>query len=100
MNHLAKTDLLVLDDWGLTPFTMAETRDLLEVIEDRHQTRSTIIASQLPIEEWHQAMPDPTMADAILDRLVHTSHKIILKGESMRKYKATDAISTFRGNAK
>jgi DNA replication protein DnaC len=82
---LAKTDLLVLDDWGLAPFTDIQGRDLLEVIDDRCQIRSTIIASQLPIDHWHIALSDPTLADAILDRLVHNAHKIVMKGESMRK---------------
>lgn len=100
MNHLAKVDLLVLDDWGLAPLTISETRDLLEVIEDRCETRSTVIASQLPIEDWHQAMPDPTAADAILDRLVHTAHKIVLRGESMRKSRATNVATSSKGDAK
>lgn len=88
MNQLAKADLLVLDDWGLAAFTAMETHDLLEVIEDRHQNRSTIVVSQLPIENWHSALADPTVADALLDRLVHNAHKLVLKGESMRKLKA------------
>lgn len=85
LNQLARTDLLVLDDWGLAPFTDAQGRDLLEVIDDRAQTRSTIVASQLPVEHWHGLLPDPTVADAVLDRLVHNAHKIALRGESMRK---------------
>lgn len=100
MNHLAKTDLLVIDDWGLAALNMNETRDLLEVMEDRCETRSTVIASQLPIEDWHHAMPDPTAADAILDRLVHTAHKIVLRGESMRKYKATSVATSPKEDAK
>ncbi len=85
LHHLARIDLLVLDDWGIAPFTDAQSRDLLEVLEDRVQARSTIVASQLPIEHWHGLLPDPTVADAILDRLVHNAYKIALKGESMRK---------------
>lgn len=85
MNQLAKVALLVLDDWGISHLTTTETRDLMEVIEDRSQNGSTILVSQLPIEEWHSAMPDPTVADAILDRLVHSSHKLNLQGDSMRK---------------
>lgn len=85
LNQLARTDLLVLDDWGLAPFTDAQGRDLLEVVDDRAQARSTIVASQLPVEHWHGLLPDPTVADAILDRLVHNAHKIALRGESMRK---------------
>lgn len=94
MNQLAKIDVLVLDDWGLTPLTVTEARDLLEVIEERYQTRSNVVASQLPIEDWYATMPDPTVADAIMDRLVHTAHKITLKGESMRKYKTKDTNPT------
>ena len=85
LGQLAKCNLLVLDDWGLSPLTDEQRRDLLEIVEDRHGTRSTIIASQLPIEHWHQMIGDPTMADAILDRLVHNAYKMNLKGESMRK---------------
>jgi DNA replication protein DnaC len=85
---LARFDLLVLDDLGISPLTSGECRDLLELVDDRSQFRSTVVASQLPIEAWHGAMGDPTLADAILDRLVHNAHKIVLKGESMRKIKA------------
>lgn len=85
LSQLAKIDLLVLDDWGLAPFTDVNGRDLLEVIDDRHQIRSTVIGSQLPVESWHGLIPDPTVADAILDRLVHNAHKIALRGDSMRK---------------
>lgn len=85
---LAKTDVLVLDDWGLSTFTDEQRRDMLEIIEDRHQRRATLITSQLPVEHWHEIIGDPTLADAILDRLVHTAYKINLKGESMRKRKS------------
>jgi DNA replication protein DnaC len=78
---------LVLDDWAIAPFSPADCREILEVIEDRCQTKSTIIASQLPVDDWHAAIGDPTVADAILDRLVHNAHKINLRGESMRKVK-------------
>lgn len=81
----AKTDLLVLDDWGLTPMTDSQRRDLLELMEDRYGLKSTIITSQLPVTAWHEAIGDPTLADAILDRIVHNAHKIEMKGESMRK---------------
>ena len=81
----AKTDLLVLDDWGLTPMTDPQRRDLLELLEDRYGRKSTIVTSQLPVTSWHEAIGDPTLADAILDRIVHNAHKIELKGESMRK---------------
>ena len=83
--RLAKTDLLVVDDWGLSSLTDAERRDFLEVMEDRHGIRSTIITSQYPVAKWHELIGEPTLADAILDRIVHNTHKIVLKGESMRK---------------
>ncbi len=84
-SKLAKTQLLVLDDLGVSPMTDSERRNLLEVIEDRNGSGSTLIASQLPIEKWFEIIGEPTIADAILDRLVHNAHKINLKGESMRK---------------
>lgn len=82
---LAKTDLLVLDDWGLARFTADNQRDLLEILEDRYAARSTLVTSQIPIEKWHDILGDPTFADAILDRLVHNAYKLKLKGASMRK---------------
>ena len=85
LTRLASVHLLVLDDWGLAPLAAAEARDLLEVIDDRCQTRSTIVATQLPIDQWHAIIADPSLADAVLDRLVHNSHKLILRGDSMRK---------------
>jgi DNA replication protein DnaC len=85
INQLAKTDVLVLDDWGLEKMTLSQRNDLLEIMEDRHGLKSTLITSQLPIEQWHKAIGDATLADAILDRLVHNSHRLKLKGESMRK---------------
>ena len=83
LGKLAKTRLLVLDDWGLTPLSPADSRDILEIIDDRTQTCSTIVASQLPVEDWHGTIIDPSVADAILDRLVHNAHKIALRGESI-----------------
>jgi DNA replication protein DnaC len=83
--HLLKQDLLVIDDWGLTPFDDLGRRDMLEILEDRHGRRSTLVASQLPIAAWHDMIGDKTLADAILDRLVHNAYKIPLIGESMRK---------------
>jgi DNA replication protein DnaC len=85
---LAKTEVLVLDDWGLAKLAAEQRRDLLEILEDRHGVRSTLATSQLPIEKWHDLIGDPTLADAILDRLVHNAYKINLKGGSMRKSKA------------
>jgi DNA replication protein DnaC len=96
MKALAKTDLLILDDWGLSAFNDENRRDLLELLEDRYDTRATIVTSQFPVEHWHDAIGDPTLADALLDRLVHNAYKILLKGESMRKRKAkltTEAVS-------
>jgi len=83
-----KTKVLIIDDLGLAPMAAVERRDLLEVIEDRHGLTSTIVTSQIPIEHWHENIRDPTIADAILDRLVHNAHKIYLKGESMRKLRS------------
>ncbi len=88
MNALAKTDLLILDDWATTLLTDEQRRDLFEIVEDRYECRSTLIAAQMPLEHWHEAIGDPTLADAILDRLIHNAHKIALKGESMRKQKS------------
>jgi DNA replication protein DnaC len=85
MAAFAKTDLLVLDDWGLSKLTAEQRRDLLELIDDRHGTHSTIVTSQLPVDHWHEVIGDPTLADAILDRLVHNAYRINLQGESMRK---------------
>jgi len=81
----AKTDLLVLDDYGLAKLTREHRHDLLEILEDRYGVRSTLVTSQLPLEHWHEQIGDPTLADAIMDRLVHNAHKIQLKGGSMRK---------------
>lgn len=83
--QLQKTELLILDDWGLEPLSRQNRTDLLEVIEDRHGRGSTLITSQLPTTHWHDIIGDPTLADAILDRLIHNAHRITLKGESMRK---------------
>ena len=83
--QLAKTDLIILDDWGLAPLNAEQRRDLLDILDDRHATRSTIVTSQLPVKQWHDIIGDPTLADAILDRLVHNAYTLNLKGESMRK---------------
>lgn len=84
LSQLARIDVLILDDWGMTPLDPAARHDLLEVIDDRTR-KSTLITSQLPIEHWHAWLGDPTVADAILDRLVHRSHRLPLKGQSMRR---------------
>lgn len=85
LGRLAKIDVLVLDDWGLAPLKDQERRDLLEILEDRHGLRSTIVTSQLPVAKWHDHLGDPTIADAVLDRVSHNAHRIVLKGPSRRK---------------
>lgn len=85
LEKIAKTHLLIIDDFGLKPLETQQRLDLLDIIEDRHRKMATIIASQLPLENWYDIIGDQTIADAILDRLIHTSHRIELKGESMRK---------------
>lgn len=85
MTGLAKIDVLLLDDWGLSAFTDPQRRDLLEILEDRHNLKSTMVTSQLPVEHWHELIGDPTLADAILDRLIHNAHRIEMNGESLRK---------------
>ena len=85
IQQLAKTDLLILDDWGLEKMNLGQRNDLLEIMEDRHGLKSTLITSQLPIDQWHKTIGDNTLADAILDRLMHNAHRTKLKGESMRK---------------
>lgn len=85
LGRLAKVDVLVLDDWGIAPLRDQERRDMLEIVEDRHGARATIITSQLPVENWHDYVGDPTIADALLDRVVHTAHRIKLKGPTRRK---------------
>lgn len=97
--RLARTDLLILDDFGLAPLSGAEARELLEVIDDRYERRSTVVCSQLPLGEWHRAIADPTLADAILDRLVHGAHKFTLSGESMRKKKGGAAYKEIKEEA-
>jgi DNA replication protein DnaC len=81
---IAKTDLLAIDDWMLHPLKDSERRDLLEVIEDRYGRTSTLVATQIPVKSWHEAVGEPTLADAICDRLIHGAHRIELKGSSMR----------------
>lgn len=89
LSGFAKTNLLVLDDWGLSKLNKEQQRDFLEIIEDRYNLQSTVITSQLPVSNWHEIIGNPTMADAILDRMVHNAYKIDLKGGSMRKKKTT-----------
>ena len=86
--RFARTDVLVLDDWGLAPVQDVERRDLLEIMEDRHGLRATIWTSQIPVAKWHDHLGDPTVADAICDRLLHNAHRIVLQGPSRRKQEA------------
>ena len=87
MRDYAKTRLLIFDDWGLAKMTDESRRDLLEILEDRNSLSSTLVTSQFPVDAWHDLIGDPTLADAILDRLVHSAYKINLKGNTMRKIK-------------
>lgn len=85
LQQLARTDLLILDDWGIAPIGQLERTDLLELLDDRTTGKATLITSQLPVDNWYGYLNDPTLADAILDRIIHGSHRITLKGESLRK---------------
>ena len=88
LKQLAQTQLLLLDDWGLEPLDRAHRHDLMEIMDDRHGATSTVVISQLPTTEWYASIGDNTLADAILDRLMHNAHRLELKGESMRKLRA------------
>jgi DNA replication protein DnaC len=90
LDAISKKDLLVIDDFGLFALNEEQRQDLLEIVEDRYQRGSTLITTQLPIDHWHEVIGEPTIADAILDRVVHNSHKLRLKGESRRKDKANE----------
>jgi DNA replication protein DnaC len=83
--QLAKAHVLILDDWGMSPLSALARSDLLEIIDDRVGCAATIVTSQLPVDAWHEYIGDPTLADAILDRLIHTAHRLALKGDSLRK---------------
>ena len=88
LKALGRVQVLILDDWGLSVLTGSERRDLLEILDDRHGRSSTIVTSQVPVDAWHDLIGDPTLGDAILDRLVHNAHRLQLAGESMRKQNA------------
>ena len=88
LKQFARVDLLILDDWGPEPLLAEQQRDLLEIVEDRYGTGSLIITSQLPIDRWYEIVGNPTLADAILDRIIHNAYRIELTGDSMRKLKA------------
>jgi DNA replication protein DnaC len=85
LKRLNRIDVLVIDDWAMAPMADSERRDFWEIAEDRYQTRSMMLTSQLPVSRWHEQIGDPTLADGILDRLVHNAHRIEMRGESMRK---------------
>jgi len=91
LKSLARIELLVLDDWGLAPLGAEQRRDLLEIIDDRHDRASTLVTSQLPVDRWHDMIGDPTLADAILDRLIHNAHRIVLIGDSLRRTRTAKA---------
>lgn len=88
LKTLGRVQLLILDDWGLSVLNAAERRDLLEILDDRHGRASNIVTSQIPVQHWHDVIGDPTLGDAILDRLIHNAHRLQLTGESMRKHNA------------
>ena len=88
LKAIGRVQVLILDDWGLAPLNAEQRRDLLEIMDDRHGKGSTVVTSQVPVDHWHEVIGDPTIADAILDRLVHNAHRLVLKGESLRKQAA------------
>jgi hypothetical protein len=92
LRTLARVDLLILDDWGPEQLNAEQRRDLLEIVEDRYDARSIIITSQLPVERWYEIIGEPTLADAILDRIVHSAYRITLAGDSMRKIKTATQL--------
>lgn len=92
LKTLARTDLLILDDWGLSALSQSQRIDLLEILEDRNGRGATLVTSQVPVEQWHEVIGEPTLADAILDRLVHNAHRLNLTGDSMRKITGRRAL--------
>ena len=97
--RLARIDVLIVDDWVMAPLSDVERRDFLEICDDRYQRRSTILTSQLPVAKWHAQLGDPTLADSILDRLVHNAHRIELQGASMRNKRARKAVASEEVNS-
>ena len=93
LRSIARVDLLILDDWGPETLNAEQRRDLLEIVEDRHETRSIILTSQIPVDRWYDMIGDPTIADAILDRLVHSAYRIELQGESLRKKRSPESVA-------
>ena len=94
LKSLARVELLIVDDWGLAPLNSQQGRDLLDIVDDRHGRRSTIVTSQVPVNHWHELIADPTIADAVLDRFVHTAHRLELDGPSMRDPKVAQAAAS------
>ena len=94
LKALARIDLLILDDWGPEKLDDEQRRDLLEIVEDRYERRSTLVTSQVPVDRWYEIIGNPTIADAILDRLVHNAYRIVLTGESLRKRRPPDPART------
>jgi DNA replication protein DnaC len=99
MKNLERTRLLIIDDWGPEPLNAEQRRDLLEIVDDREGKASLLITSQVPVARWHDIIADPTLGDAILDRVIHRAHRIELKGESLRKRQALAAVESLT-NAK
>jgi DNA replication protein DnaC len=99
LETIARTDVLVVDDFAMASLNEQERRDFLEICDDRYNRRSTIITSQLPVEKWHAQIGDPTLADSILDRLVHNAYRIELSGESIRKKKGRGSSEDRAGGA-
>jgi DNA replication protein DnaC len=97
LDQLAKSQLLILDDWLRNPLTDTQTNDVLEIMEDRYNHHSTMVATQIPVAEWHELFGNPTLADAIMDRLIHNAYRLELKGESMRKKKSSLTHSGHQG---
>jgi len=95
--RLSRIDVLVIDDWAMAALNEPERRDFWEICEDRYQARSTILTSQLPVSRWHEQIGDPTLADGILDRLVHNAHRIEMRGDSMRKNRGKPNTPSIRG---
>jgi DNA replication protein DnaC len=93
LQQLGRAQLLILDDFGLAPLDDQTVRDLLDILDDRYQRGATLITSQLPVEQWHAYLREPTLADAILDRLIHHAHRLVISGESMRKQKRQSAAT-------
>ena len=89
MTTFERTQLLIIDDWGPEPLTAEQRRDLLEIVDDRYDKGSLLITSQVPVSRWHDVVGDPTLGDAILDRVLHTAHRLELKGESLRRQAPT-----------